>query len=473
MSDRAGPTLTLAPDPALALVVAVIGGAAVPLRGRVRIGSAPPSELLLRDRFVSSLHAEVCVVDGRAVLRDLGSKNGTWLDGRRIDTAPWPTGTPVRVGATVLELRLDPAALAGAAADGATALPSALHRVRAPAGAAPMIGEGAAMRRLLDGLRRVAASSRPVLLTGETGTGKELAAAFVHRSSARAQRPMVAISCATLVDNLAESQLFGHARGAFTGAVRPHAGAFVRADGGTLFLDEIGELPLLQQAKLLRVLETAKVQPLGSEAELDVDVRLVCATHRDLPRMVARGEFREDLFHRIGVLALRVPPLRERGHDIAQLLEHFALEAARELGRPVGFAPGCVALALQHPWPGNIRALRNAVLRAAALGDGPITAAALLGPATPRATASDLGTTAAGDGDVAYPVTARAGVRPAMDRAQLQRLVAQHGSIRRAAIALGMPRGTLAAQLRRGTSAPPPDDDRAPAGPADPDTGNG
>ncbi|MBK6917606.1 MAG: sigma 54-interacting transcriptional regulator [Deltaproteobacteria bacterium] len=443
------PTVTLAPSPGRAqpLWIGLRGGPRVPLRGLLRIGSDRGCTLVVDDPYVSAHHAEVHLQDGHAMLVDLGSKNGTWLDEVRIDACPWVPGVRVRVGRTLLEL-VDAAGVdAGASAatgDPARALGSASER-----NAAAMVGSGPAFTAMTAALRRVAATKRPVLLLGETGAGKELAAEYLHRHSPRATRPLVALSCATIVDSLAESQLFGHARGAFTGALRAHAGAFVRADGGTLFLDEIGELPLLQQAKLLRVLETSRVQPIGSELEQSIDVRVICATHRDLPSMVAAGRFREDLYHRLGVLMVRVPPLRERREDIDGLLTYFARDAARELGRAVEFAAGVRQLAARHPWPGNIRALRNAVVRAAAMDDGPITAEALLPP--PELPSL---TSIAHDAPRLLATLAPARPRRRLDRATLAQLVEHHGSIRRAALALGIPRSTLGARLRRGDDGP-------------------
>jgi len=338
-----------------------------------------------------------------------------------------------------------------------------------------MLGHSPAFRSVERTLRRLAHLRRPVLLRGETGTGKELAARYLHELGVRRAGPFVAINCGAIVDGLAESELFGHVKGAFTGAHRQHVGAFERADRGTLFLDEIGELPLLLQAKLLRVLETSRVHPVGSEEEVVVDARIVCATHRDLEAMVVAGRWREDLYHRLGVLVVHLPPLRERPEDIPLLLERFAREAADELGRPVVLAPEAVAAARRHPWPGNVRALKNAVLRAAALVDGPIGASQLLdGPAPPDPPptadlpAARWGRVAAtrnpGPDAVAPPraseseraggVVIGRGDWASMNRELLARAVAEYGSIRRAAVALGIPRSTLGAWLKRARACP-------------------
>jgi len=337
--------------------------------------------------------------------------------------------------------------------------PHAMDGVHTPSGAQAvlgMIGRSLAFRRVEQALRRLALLRRPVLVRGETGTGKELAARFVHELGPRRAGPFVALNCGAIVDGLAESELFGHVKGAFTGAHRAHTGAFERAHGGTLFLDEIGELPLSLQAKLLRVLETSRVHAVGAEADTVVDVRVVCATHRDLETMVATGRFRDDLYHRLGVLVVCLPPLRERVEDIPLLLERFTREAADELGRGVELQPAAVAAACAHPWPGNVRALKNAVLRAAALVDGPIQPEDLLPAAMGSPT---VGPHPERDMDM------RAAERPSvtvarsdwatMNRELLARAVAEHGSIRRAALALGIPRSTLGAWLKRGRGSLP------------------
>ena len=330
MGKLVRPTLTLEPPERTTgrLALAVRGGPRVPLGERARIGTAGDCELRLRDRYASRHHAEVSCHGGQVILQDLSSKNGTWLGELRIDAVPWLPGVPVRVGASVIELVDDGPA------------PTVDDVVPVEIGAPPsMLGHSPAFARLERALKKVAGNRRPLLLHGETGTGKELAARRVHELGPRAHAPFIAINCASIVDALAESELFGHVRGAFTGAVRPHAGAFVRADGGTLFLDEIGELPLQQQAKLLRVLETGRVQAVGGEDEVAVDVRVIGATHRDLERMVAEHRFREDLFHRLSVLVVELPPLRERVEDIPLLLARFVREASEELGRTIVLAP--------------------------------------------------------------------------------------------------------------------------------------
>ena len=233
-----------------------------------------------------------------------------------------------------------------------------------------MVGESPRMREVYRLLNRVAATDSTVLLLGESGTGKELAAQAIHRASPRAQRPFVAVNCATLSETLLESELFGHERGAFTGAVSRKAGKVEVADTGTLFLDEIGEIPLPLQAKLLRFLQERECERLGSTRPVKVDVRVVAATNRDLERAARAGSFREDLYYRLNVITLHLPPLRERREDVPLLASHFAAQTSRRLGRPIaGFTPEARACLLRYDWPGNVRELANAVERAIVLGE--------------------------------------------------------------------------------------------------------
>nr|PZN24519.1 MAG: nitric oxide reductase transcriptional regulator NorR [Pseudomonadota bacterium] len=233
------------------------------------------------------------------------------------------------------------------------------------AGDAHLLGTSAAMGRLLREIRIVGASDLAVLVTGETGVGKELVARAIHAASARHRAPLVHVNCAALPESIAESELFGHVAGAFTGAQRERAGKFEAADGGTLFLDEVGEMPLSVQPKLLRALQHGEVQRVGSDRLHRVDVRVIAATNRDLEREVERGRFRADLFHRLAAFPLRVPALRERREDVPVLATHFAEIARRRLGvGPVRFTEEAMAHLLEADWPGNVRELENAVGRA-------------------------------------------------------------------------------------------------------------
>jgi len=297
------------------------------------------------------------------------------------------------------------------------------------------IGASPRLQRTTTLLRRYAPSRASVLVLGESGTGKELAASELHARSGR-RGALVPLNCGALTETLAATQLFGHARGAFTGAIGHHRGVFARANGGTVFLDEIGELPLPSQAMLLRVLETGRVCPVGAEEEVPIDARLVCATHRDLAAMVNEGSFRADLYHRISVLTIQMPALRSRPTDVDPLLDHFARLYTADVGHPIVFTREARAAARNAPWPGNVRELRNAVHRAGFLcGGEPITAQQLF--PTP---------TRLGGGSITIP----RGRFVDMRRSLIEAMVECEGSQRRAAEVLELPRSTLGNWLRSG-----------------------
>ncbi|MDW7711007.1 MAG: sigma-54 dependent transcriptional regulator [Deferrisomatales bacterium] len=259
-----------------------------------------------------------------------------------------------------------------------------------------IVGESPGMHRALDVVRKVAPARTSVFITGETGTGKELVAGALHALSPRAAGEFVPVNCAAIPDSLLESELFGHERGAFTGAARRRVGRFERAHRGTLFLDEIGDMTLATQAKILRVLEDGCIERLGGEEVFPVDVRVVAATHRNLAAEVRAGRFREDLYYRLNVVPIHLPPLRDRGDDVVHLARHFASQLCAELKRPaVQFTAGALEALRRHHWPGNIRELRNAVERAVLLSETPSLTAADLALEAPAATclhteASDL-----------------------------------------------------------------------------------
>ncbi len=238
------------------------------------------------------------------------------------------------------------------------------------AGDGELIGRSEAALKVVAFVKRVGPSDATVLLGGESGAGKEMVARAIHRASRRAKGPCVAVNCAALTETLIESELFGHEKGAFTGATEKKAGRFEMADRGTLFLDEIGELPLGLQTKFLRVLEERRFERVGGQKAVEVDVRMVAATNRDLAEMVKRGTFREDLFYRLSVIMIDVPPLRERLDDVPLLAEHFLARFRQQAARRIsGFAPDALAAMTRYAWPGNVRELRNAIERAIVLGD--------------------------------------------------------------------------------------------------------
>jgi two-component system nitrogen regulation response regulator GlnG len=316
----------------------------------VVLGADAGCDVVLADAAVSGRHATVVPTDSGFEVRDLGSRNGTWLDGVAIAQATVPAGAILRLGTTLVHL-----------------LP-AEEAVDVPPSDQPsfgaMVGESLAMRRVYAILERASRSSAPILLLGESGTGKELAARAVHDHSPRQGGPFVVFDCGAASESLVESELFGHKRGAFTGAHAERAGAFALAHKGTLFLDEIGDLPLPLQPKLLRMLERGEVTPLGARRSETYDVRFVAATHRDLWAEVGRGTFRGDLFYRLAVVEVHLPPLRQRGDDIAGLVATFL----RAAGRPEdGIAGPALDRLRSYAWPGNVRELRNVVTRGVAL----------------------------------------------------------------------------------------------------------
>ncbi len=329
------------------------------------IGSGTDATLTLSDSTVSRRHVELKPSPQGVWVKDLGSKNGIFLNGVRVEGFLVRRESTFTAGTTVLRVCATPALqTANIAAFG------------------DAIGGSPVMQTMFASLRRVAQSLSNIVLLGETGTGKEVLARAIHQASARRHRPFVVVDCGGLAPNLVESELFGHLRGSFTGADAERKGAFLSAEGGTVFLDEIGELPLELQPKLLRVLESRTVRRVGEDRDRPIDVRIIAATHRDLPQAVKLGAFREDLYFRLAVLVTRVPPLRERKTDLPLLIQAILAR----LGRPeLELSPALLASFQDHEWPGNVRELRNVIERAVSGGVNVVEAApkALLGQAPP------------------------------------------------------------------------------------------
>jgi DNA-binding NtrC family response regulator len=327
----------------------------------ISIGTAEHSGLRLTDPAVSRFHVELRPTERGIALVDHGSTNGTWLGAVRVERAIVPAGTVARVGSSTIQV-------------GETSpLQVEVHGSNM---LGDLVGRSAEMRRLMARIDKAAQSDVSVLVTGESGTGKELVARALHQLGPRRDGPLVTVDCGSLPATLVASELFGHERGAFTGADRTHIGAFEAAAGGTVFLDEIGELQPAVQATLLGVLERRRMRRLGSRHETAVDVRVVAATHRDLRSEVNGGGFRLDLFYRLAVVNITIPPLRERAEDIPLLVEHFLRDAGWT--QPISnlISPTVMDGLCRHHFAGNVRELRNLVEAAVAMGEAPPLASA-------------------------------------------------------------------------------------------------
>ncbi|HSH45139.1 MAG TPA: sigma-54 dependent transcriptional regulator [Longimicrobiales bacterium] len=315
-----------------------------------------------------------------------------------------------------------------------------------------MVGRSEVMRRLYDRIRRVAGAEGPVLVVGESGTGKELVSRAVHAESRRASGPFIAVNCAGIPADLMESEFFGHAEGAFTGATSSRQGLFQEADGGTMMLDEIGEMPASMQAKLLRALEDGRIRPVGANTERELDVRIIAATNRDLRQEVESGEFREDLFFRLETFTLRVPPLRERGDDLDLLLAHFlGLFSARAGRRVRGFSAAAMRRLHAYPFAGNVRELRNVVERAVTFATGEIIGEESLPERVRQARGRDLD--GGGAGLLSGLLRDEDDVLPTLEEVELRYirhvLHRVNGNKRRAAALLGVSRRTLYRRLEK------------------------
>ncbi len=398
------------------------------------IGSHASNDLVVDDPTVSRFHCALCVDAEGIRVRDAGSRNGTVVDGVPVIDAFLRTGSRLRLGQTVLELEL---------VEGVIRLPlsekTSLGSLR---------GASAAMRATFAMIERAAASDVTVLLEGETGTGKSQAARALHETSARSAAPLVTVDCGALLGSLLESELFGHEKGAFTGASERRVGAFEAAAGGTVFLDEIGELPIDLQPKLLRVLEAREVRRVGANAHRPVDVRIVAATNRDLRADVNAGRFRADLYFRLAVITIAMPPLRQRPEDLEALVDGLlvALHATPEEAQLLR-APSQIARLQQAAWPGNVRELRNYLERCLVM-----RAALPLGEVSSEAhTRSDALSV---DPSAPYAVE-RDRVLADFERRYFEALLRVHdGKVARAARAAGLDRGYLYRILKRHSIGP-------------------
>lgn len=301
------------------------------------------------------------------------------------------------------------------------------------------IGGSPAMRKVFETIEQVATLDVDVLVHGETGTGKELVARSIHRRSRRAQQPFVPVDCGAIPENLLESEFFGHERGAFTGADSRRIGLLEFADGGTFFLDELGELPLLLQAKLLRTLQERKIRRVGGHEEIDVDVRVVAATSRNLEEMIRQGLFREDLYYRVNVVRVDLPPLRQRGDDLGVIAERFVVRYAKEMGKNVtGITPEAFQVMRQYDWPGNVRELQNVVRRSIALATDNLIGLNDLPDALVVSAGEKTSTDGAGFFQLREQQVAR------FEREYLESLLKRHrGNVKTAAAEAKLPRGTL------------------------------
>jgi DNA-binding NtrC family response regulator len=389
MVRRVSPSTTphrVAGLPVRTLTLQVIAGpdqgkALEPTAERVTVGTATGNDLCLTDSTVSRYHLELSRQGDRVEVLDPGSTNGTLVGQMLVQRAMVVPGTVLQLGRTSLKV-----------GEGATVT----LELSEGDGLGELRGGTPVMRRLFAKVQKLAQTEASVLLVGESGTGKELIARALHEEGARSERPFVTVDCGSLSPGLVASELFGHERGAFTGADKRHVGAFERAHGGTLFLDEVGELPAQLQATLLGALERRRFRRVGGTEEIEVDVRVVSATHRDLRAEVNAGTFRLDLYYRLAVVRLEVPALRERRDDIPLLAEQFLREAGYEGALSTVLPDDALEALLTHHWPGNVRELRNFVEAALATGEAPpleasAGAAAAAKPAGPSADPLELG----------------------------------------------------------------------------------
>ncbi len=407
---------------------------------RLLVGQSHVCGFRLDDGAVSRRHAAFEVTEHGLRLTDLDSTNGTFVNGLRASDVHLVGSEVVRLGATAVLVE---------ASDQRPVTPASTSTAFGR-----LVGASLAMRRIYPLCERIAASDVPVIVEGETGTGKEVLAEAIHDASPRANGPFVVFDCTSVPPELFESALFGHEKGAFTGAVATRKGAFEQAHGGTLFIDEVGDLSSTLQPKLLRAIERSEIQRVGSERWTKVDCRIVSATRRDLDQEVANGRFRDDLFFRLSVTRVELPPLRRRTGDVSVLARHFWRMLG---GRTQPFPDEFLTQAAGYAWPGNVRELRNAVARRLALGElahAPVVEESAATPdALPEAPASEIIKSVL---ERELPLTlARQEVIAAFERVYVERVLAKHGgNVRRAAEASGIARRYFQVLRARQKSAP-------------------
>ncbi len=427
--------------PALDLVVqeGPDKGLRLPLRGRsLLLGSDPDLRMPLKDPTVSRRHARLEVTGLGLRLVDLESTNGTWVGDLRIQSAIVPIPGTIRLGSTVVKIE---------AREGEAPVKVNVYEGDRLAG---MVGQSAAMQEVYGLIATVAPTDATVLITGESGTGKELAARALHGLSERREGPFVVFDCSAVPKDLIASELFGHVKGAFTGASSARAGTFRQAQGGTVFLDEIGELSLELQPKLLRLLETHQVKPVGGERTEDVDVRVIAATNRPLLTMVHENSFRQDLYYRLALIEIELPPLRDRVEDIPLLVAHFLEASSGESPAPIRW--DTMQKLMAHSWPGNVRELRNYVERAALLSSSGTLDTRFLVPAE-LDDASPTVPTAGGALPVHYELPfkdAKSRLVEAFERAYWERMLKSHQwNVSAAARSAGIHRKSLEYSIRK------------------------
>ncbi|MGE0786781.1 MAG: sigma 54-interacting transcriptional regulator [Sandaracinaceae bacterium] len=361
MSEHTTRAMPPAPIPEASMVLVVVegvdAGKSVTVDEPILVGTSEACDLALTDRAVSRRHLSVSRGEAGVRVRDEDSRNGTWMGSTRVRDVELADGDEILIGTTRLRAEQ-------VLTDRTSRPPPEPRRT----GVGRFLGESDVLQPMYRALERVAPSSISVLLEGESGVGKELLAEAIHEQSSRKDEAFVVVDCGAIPPTLIESELLGHERGAFTGAESTRIGAFERADGGTVFLDEIGELPIEMQTRLLRVLDRRQIRRLGGEKVIDIDVRVVAATNRNLEREVEEGGFRLDLFHRLAVALIRVPPLREREGDIERLARAFGERNGID---PAMFDRGLIDRMNRQEWRGNVRELRNYVERLAILGELP------------------------------------------------------------------------------------------------------